>query len=213
MDTRFRLSRRTFLGRISSLAAIGAGSALLQACAPAATPTAAPAAPKAAEPTKAPEAAKPTEAPKAEAKPTEAPKPTAATAAKPADRQIQLTFTARIGPQSEHFDAFGTLAAEQRRTDRPHGADALEDAGALAEIVQLGLRDTDVPAIGRPRVRGDAHQSLRIRKRQRADQHCVHDSEDRDVRADAKRQRENRDRREPWRSNNSPQSVPQVAYQ
>ena len=116
-----------------------------------------------------------------------------------------------VGAGDEHFDAFGTLAAEQRRTDRPHGADALEDAGALAEIVQLGLRDTDVPAIGRPRVRRDTHEAVRVWKRQRADQHRVYDREDRDVRADAKRKREDRNRSEPWCGDDSSEPVAQVA--
>ena len=90
---------------------------------------------------------------------------------------------------------------------------AFEDAGAVAQVVELGLRDADVAAVGRARVRGDAHETIGIRKRQRTDQDGVDDREDRDVRADAERERQHRDRGESGRRDDSSQAVAQVAQQ
>ena len=104
-----------------------------------------------------------------------------------------------VGAGHQHLDPLGPIAADERRADRPQRGDAFEDAGAVAQIVELGLRDADVAAAGRARVRRDAHEPIGIRKRQRTDQDRVDDGEDRDVRADAERERQNRDRGESGR--------------
>jgi multiple sugar transport system substrate-binding protein len=93
------------LSRRSLLAALGAaaGTVALAACGAAATPTSAPA--KASEPAKTGDAAKPA----AGAGATTAP----AAGAKPATKETQFTFTARIGVQQEHFDAFAKTFMEK----------------------------------------------------------------------------------------------------
>jgi multiple sugar transport system substrate-binding protein len=132
MATLTNVSRRGFLGTIATVVAGSAGVLLLQACggaAPAAeTPTAAPAAPAAA-----PAAAAPTNtpAPAPAAQPTAtlaaaAAQPTATTAAATAatatpaaqaapasGAPTQFTYTARIGVQADHFDAFAKKFMQQ----------------------------------------------------------------------------------------------------
>lgn len=117
MQTSRRITRRSLISGVAAAVTVGAASALLQACAPAAPAnTPAPAAPAAAAPTNTPSAAaaaQPTAKPGAAA-PTNTPsaaaaaQPTAtpAAAAKPAATQKQFTYTARIGVQADHFDTF-----------------------------------------------------------------------------------------------------------
>ena len=118
-----------------------------------------------------------------------------------------------IGARDHHLDPLGPFAADERRADRPQRRHALEDAGAVAQVVELGLRDADVAAVGRARVRRDAHETIRIRKWQRADQHGVDDGEDRDVCADAEGQRQNRRGGESGRGDDASEAVAQIAQQ
>src|SRR5688572_14545239 len=87
------------LSRRSLLAALGAGvgAVALAACGAAATPTSAPAKPS--------EPAKPAAGAAAATVP--------AASAKPASKETQFTFTARIGVQQEHFDAFAKTFTEK----------------------------------------------------------------------------------------------------
>jgi multiple sugar transport system substrate-binding protein len=113
-------SRRGFLGTIAAVAAGGAGMLLLQACGSSAPAQPTPAAP-AQQPAAAPAPTNTSAAP-AVAQPTfttaPTPAPAAATAtpaaqAQPTGKQTQFTYTARIGVQADHFDAFAKKFMEQ----------------------------------------------------------------------------------------------------
>lgn len=96
-----RVSRRDVLGRVGGAAALAAVSVMLQACSsgPPATATTKPAG--SSQPT--PAATKATTS----AQPTAA--STVAASTNPSTKQTQFTFTARIGVQADHYDAFGKL--------------------------------------------------------------------------------------------------------
>src|SRR5580658_8994704 len=94
---------------------------------------------------------------------------------------------------AEHLDAVRMIAPAQGVADRPDGADALESAGAIAQILQFRHRHADVLGAGAAQVVKDAYQLLRMLKRKRPQEHGVHHGEDCDVRPDAERQGEYRD--------------------
>jgi multiple sugar transport system substrate-binding protein len=114
-------SRRGFMGRIAAIAAGGAGMLLVQACGSSAPP-AQPTQPAPPAPTQA-AAAPPTNTPAVAtfAQPPFTTAPVAATAAtatpaaqaQSGGKQTQFTYTARIGVQADHFDAFAKKFVEQ----------------------------------------------------------------------------------------------------
>ena len=87
----------------------------------------------------------------------------------------------------------------------------LERVAALAPVEERGVADV-AGRSGRAAL-ADHDEPIGIRVRQRAQQHGVEDAEDRGVRADAERQRHERDRREAGRAPQQPRGVAHVARQ
>ena len=95
-----------------------------------------------------------------------------------------------IGAGDEHFDALGVVAPAQRRAPRKKDADVIEDAGAIAQVIEFRLGHADVFRARAIQIVKDADQTLGMLERQRPQEHSVHDGEDGDVCADAERQGE-----------------------
>src|SRR5271163_1076021 len=95
-----------------------------------------------------------------------------------------------IGAGGEHFDALGVVAPAQRRAPRKKDADLIEDAGAIAQVLEFRLGHADVFRARAIQIVKDADQTLGMLERKRPQEHGVHHGEDGDVRADAKPQGE-----------------------
>ena len=127
MNSRVFVSRRRFLGRGGRDGGRWGGRLAPAGLRPAPAPTAARPSQRSSRPSRPPRQPRQPSRPSPPRPPTAPPrhrqacaeptKPAATSApaatAKPAARQVRLTFTARIGPQSEHFDAFGKLFMEK----------------------------------------------------------------------------------------------------
>ena len=103
----------------------------------------------------------------------------------------------QVEPVRAHANALhslgvGVVANEIRRRAFDHGeADELRRARSIVDEVHRRAR----VAVSLLRVH-DAHEAIGLRKRQRLEQHAVHDAEDRGVGADAERERDDRGERE-----------------
>ena len=97
---------------------------------------------------------------------------------------------------AEHFDALGMIAAAKRGADWPDDADVVENAGSIAQILELRNGQADVLHARAAQIVKDSHQAFRMLEWKRAQEHGIDHGKDGDVRADAERQRKHRDRGE-----------------
>jgi hypothetical protein len=116
---------------------------------------------------------------------------------------VRAEAAAEPRPDAHHLEEVGRddhalaplrlLALPQVEVDAAHGRHAGEDAVLRAQVDEVGRRH----AADRASPLGpDDHQALVVEERQRTQQHGVDHVEDRDVRADAERKREDGDRAE-----------------
>jgi len=87
-----------------------------------------------------------------------------------------------------HGKGFGThrpVRAGEVAVHGPDEGDGLEHPCAIAEIFVFRNGHTHVGDVQSAEIGSQAHQPVRLRKRQWAKQHCVQNAEDRGIRADA----------------------------
>ncbi len=89
----------------------------------------------------------------------------------------------------------------------------VEGVRLRAVVVQLLNRDADRRAAGERRRFAHEHEAIAVRIRQRLQQNAVDEAEDRSVRADAERQREHGEQREPAILQQGPCAETKVAKQ
>jgi hypothetical protein len=88
------------------------------------------------------------------------------------------------------LDPLGLVRAGQVDVDRPHGGQVADRRHFREEIVVFGLRHGHLTPFAAQQLGPEAHQLIRLRIRQRLEQHRVDHAEDRGVGADAQRERQ-----------------------
>jgi hypothetical protein len=115
----------------------------------------------------------------------------------PAQNRLDAEHREHVGGDRRAVEPFRLVAVGERQAAAGHGRHLGEHAGALLPVLQIAIRH--IPAVDAVdlvrRIQPD--QRVGVAKRQRPDRHRVDDAEDRAVDADAERQAEDRQRREP----------------
>ena len=128
-----------------------------------------------------------------------------------ADCRLHAEHPEEVRRDPHAADPFGFAVRDQRRDPRPDERHVLERVAALAPVEER--RVADVAGRSGRAALADRDEPIGIRVRQRAEQHGVEDAEDRGVRADAERQRHERDGREAGRTPKQPRGVADVSRQ
>jgi hypothetical protein len=102
-----------------------------------------------------------------------------------AERGADAEHLEVAGAHAEGFDALGFLAAREVGVDRPGHGHVGEHARALLQVFELGRGHPDVGEIEAGQVVLHGHELLRARVGERAQEHGVHDREERGVGADS----------------------------
>ncbi len=114
----------------------------------------------------------------------------------PAERGLHTEHGEVVGAGGEDFDAFGAFHAGEVRGDGPDDGDVLKDAGAIAVVPKLRDGHANVLGVGATQIVEHAHELGGMWEGKRAQQDSVNNTERSNIRADAKRQGEDRDQGE-----------------
>ena len=111
------------------------------------------------------------------------------------------------------LDPLGLVDVSQIRVGRPEPGDLLKDVRATAVGEELRHRHADVARARLDVVARDADELAGVTKGERPEQDPIRHAEDRNVGADAERQRQHGHRRESWRAAERADRVPGIEHQ
>ena len=115
-----------------------------------------------------------------------------------------------VSTHLQQFEMLRTLSAGQVCRATLDSSHLVKDARSCSEIVQFRNGEPDVPRAYAAIAGDDLHQTLRMGKRKRTQQHRVHDAKNRRVRAHAQSQGKHRYDRKTRTLPKHSQSVPHI---
>jgi len=127
-----------------------------------------------------------------------------------ADRRLCAEQLEVIRRGAEQLDARDAISPRERRAGANEPGDIGEDARSIAEIIHLRDRHANVFRPGAAQIVEHAHKAIGIMEGKRLQQHRVDDREDREIGADAERERQHGDDHEQRRSRQRPHGVADV---
>ena len=129
----------------------------------------------------------------------------------PSRLRVHAERLEEIGRHERRVDLPRVVGRRQVRLARREGADDGKGPRPLLEFQELGRRHPELVEPHRRKRARDVDEALRLRVAERPQEDGVHNREDRRVRADAERQRHDRDEREARRPGEIAQRVAKVA--